>query len=101
MPGWRIVGPLGDGIAYVTETVDVMAGEQPSSWFVLDTDTGRLADAPSFSGLDAFRTGCCGEYDYQHTDTLGGIVVAVSGQSMRVWFPAALTPTAATTVTLA
>ncbi len=101
LPGWRIVGPMADGIAYVTDTVDVMAGEQPTGWFVLDTRTGRVADAPSWSALDTFRTGCCGEYDYQHTSHLGGILVAVSGSTMRVWLPASLTPPTVATVTLA
>lgn len=100
LPGWRIVGPMNDGIAYVTDSVDVMVGEQPTGWFILDTQTGRLADGPSWSGLETFRTGCCGEYDYQHTAVLGGILVAVSGQTMRVWFPATLTPATTTTVTL-
>ena len=100
LPGWRIVGPMADGIAYVTDSADLMANERPSAWFVLDTETGRLADAPSWPGVDAFRSGCCGEYDYLHTDALGGILVAVSGRTMRVWFPAALTPAATTTVTI-
>jgi hypothetical protein len=100
LPGWRIVGPVGDGVAYVTDSVDVMAGEQPSGWYVLDTTTGEVADTPTWPGVDTFLSECCGGYDYQHTDTLGGIVVVVSGQVMRVWFPAALTPPAPTQVAL-
>ena len=100
LPGWRVVGPVGDGVAYVTDSVDVMAGEQPSGWYVLDTTTGEVADTPTWPGVDTFLSECCGGYDYQHTDTLGGIVVVVSGQVMRVWFPAALTPPAPTQVAL-
>jgi hypothetical protein len=101
LPGWRVVGPMGDGLAYVTGTADVRNGEEPTGWFVLDTRTGRVADAPSWPGVDTFRSGCCGEWEYLHTSALGGVVVAVSGQMMRVWFPASLTPPTTAHVTLA
>jgi hypothetical protein len=100
LPGWRIVGPVADGIAYVTDSADVASGAQPTGWYVLDTTTGRVAEAPQWPGVDTFRTGCCGEGDTQHVGALGGIVVAVSGQVMRVWFPAALTPLDTTRVDL-
>lgn len=100
LPGWRIVGPVGDGVAYVTDSVDVMAGEQPTGWHVLDTTTGEMADTPTWPGVDTFRSGCCGEGDYQHAGALDGMIVAVSGQVMGVWFPAELTPATTTSVTL-
>ncbi|MGD9997663.1 MAG: hypothetical protein AB7L17_14040 [Ilumatobacteraceae bacterium] len=100
VPGWRVVGPMAGGIAYVTDSADLMSGEDPTGWFVLDTRTGRLAESPSWPGVDTFRTGCCGESDYLHAGAHGGIVVAVSAQTMRVWFPADLTPATTTRVTL-
>jgi hypothetical protein len=96
LPGWVAIGPTGNGVALVelgTMKADGTLTEGP--WQMIDVATGKQLDGQQWdSAVHSFGTGCCGESEYRHTSADGGVVVAVNGVDVNVWFPKGLsTPT--------
>jgi hypothetical protein len=96
LSGWVAIGPTGNGVALVelgTMKADGTLTEGP--WQMIDVATGKQLDGQQWdSAVHSFGTGCCGESEYRHTSADGGVVVAVNGVDVNVWFPKGLsTPT--------
>jgi hypothetical protein len=97
LPGWAQIGPSGNGVALValgSPTADG-TGSIQGPWQMIDVATGKQLDGQQWdSAVHSFGTGCCGESEYRHTSADGGVVVAVNGVDVNVWFPKGLsTPT--------
>ena len=88
LDGWYVLGPIDNGAALVDHYEVTATGTSAHTWSMIDTATGHpLAADQQWTGADTFRTGCCGEFEYLHTGRAGGIVIAVSGTDVRVWYP--------------
>jgi hypothetical protein len=87
LPGHRQVAAIGDGYAIVSDTNDLYDGSSPTSWFMIDTATGETIDGQVWN-YETFETNYYSmEEDGIWVRRVGGIVIAVNGQHIRVWMP--------------
>lgn len=79
--GLRGVSAVGDGFAIVTND----AGD---GWEMIDTLTGEIVDeSQQWAGIEPFAQECCGAGDFVWVGRDRGIVFAVNGDRIRVWYP--------------
>jgi outer membrane protein assembly factor BamB len=85
--GLRGVSAVGDGFALITND----AGD---GWEMIDTLTGDLVDeSQRWDGIEPFEQQCCGGGAYVWVGRDGGVVFAVNGDRVRVWYPQGHTDT--------
>ncbi|MDJ0768273.1 MAG: hypothetical protein QNJ12_05740 [Ilumatobacter sp.] len=91
LPGQRAVPVAADGFAIVSSGEVYGPTDSPhraDGYLMVDVETGRLVDdTQRWPGLDTFRQGCCGEGEFVWVARSGGVVFAVDGDHVRVWFP--------------
>ena len=79
--GSRGVTALGDGFALITN-------DAADGWELIATETGEVVDETQrWPGIPTFAQECCGAGDFVWVDRSGGVVFAVSGDRIRVWYP--------------
>ena len=107
--GWHLVSAIGDGRALIsgpsTIAGSATAGgvtpvaQAPGAgpWLLIDTATGKLVDSSQqWADPNAFRTECCGGGEFEWVGREGGVVTAVDGTDVAIWYPSAAGLAAAT-----
>jgi hypothetical protein len=89
LPGGYSIGPVADGKAIVQPYAQDANGnpQPPGPWKMLDIATGKDIAGQQWPTTVDFSSGCCGDAETHHTQALGGVVVAVNGVDVNVWFP--------------
>lgn len=73
------VSVIGDGSALVAPP--------EGGWTMIDIATGDAVPGQQWTSDVSLGTECCGGYDTVHTGRSGGIVVAVDGNTMSIYYP--------------
>ena len=91
LPGLRQVAAVGDGFALISQAIALAYGDgKQGPWMLIDTSTGELVDSTQqWLEPDTFRQECCGGGEYVWVAHDGGVVIAVNGEHVAVWYPAA------------
>ena len=89
LPGMRQVAAVGDGFALISEAGAAAYGDGTQGpWMLIDTSTGELVDSTQqWLEPDTFRQECCGGGDFVWVGHDGGVVIAVNGEHVAVWYP--------------
>jgi hypothetical protein len=106
--GWHLVSAVGDGRALVSGPTSTAAGagtpgaqtpgaQTPGAqapgegpWLLIDTATGKLADpSQQWADPNTFRTECCGGGEFVWVGREGGVITAVDGKAVAIWYPSA------------
>ena len=87
LDGIRNVAAVADGLALISEPIsDSSAG---AAWVMIDLHTGRQVDPTQrWADPTTFETQCCGGGEFVHVSVQDGIVFAVNGDRIAVWYPA-------------
>lgn len=92
---WQLTGPrqvpaIGDGFALVSGPPGVAPDgtSQFGPWVMIDTSTGQMVDpSQQWSDPETFREGCCAEGETVWVHQAGGVLTAVNGAHVAVWYP--------------
>lgn len=91
IPGLRGVSAIGDGFALITgpETITADGTTNQGPWMLIDTSTGEMVDSTQqWLAPETFRQECCGGGEFVWVGRDGGVVTAVNGEHLAIWYPA-------------
>ncbi|HWL41665.1 MAG TPA: hypothetical protein VNQ73_01890 [Ilumatobacter sp.] len=84
---WEYGDRRGYGVADGNVAV-VTTDASGQAWEMIDVRSGEsVAGTPTWAGAELFRTGCCGEYDYQRAEVTGGVAWTLMYDHLLVWYP--------------
>ena len=92
---WQLSGPrqiaaVGDGYAIIGDgNGNFDPSGVPPGWIMIDTTTGQTVAGGEWPDYETFNMGGSMEEDGQWVRREGGVLLAVNGQHIRVWMPAA------------
>ena len=92
LAGNRQIVIAGDGYAVLTDgtATQTEATFDTGAWLMIDTATGEPVEGQLWPNHETFRVGYSMEEDGMWVSRRGGVVLAVNGDHIRVWFPAAV-----------
>jgi hypothetical protein len=89
LPGYRSVPVVVGDRAIISDNQSEVAAAH--GYVLIDLRTGEPVDESSAWPVASFAVECCGGGDYVYVHRDGGVVFAVDGDHVRVWFPPELT----------
>lgn len=91
LPEMRQVAAVGDGFALISQAIAAAYGDgKQGPWMLIDTSTGELVDSTQqWLEPDTFRQECCGGGEFVWVGHDGGVVIAVNGEHVALWYPKA------------